>query len=97
MDEIYHKDTLFHIEMKCDHITKNYIFLGWKFALWMDKMFVVENLCNILQWMKLCSSIKVTTHHKYVTIDIHQWVESCVGSPDFIHYHLSMWFNMVWE
>jgi len=47
MDEIYHKDTIFHIEMKCDHITKT-IFLRWKFALWTDKMFMVENLytCN---------------------------------------------------
>jgi hypothetical protein len=77
MDEIYHKDTIFDTEMKCDHISLK-LFLsdgslhyGRIKCSWLRiRTHVMSNMCNILQWMRLCSSIKVTTDHKYVTIDI---------------------------
>ncbi len=55
---------------------------------------VMSNMCNILQWMKLCSSIKVTTDHKYVTIDVHHWVLSRESDLFTITYQCGLtWFG----
>jgi hypothetical protein len=100
MDEIYHKDTIFHIETKCDHITKT-IFLDGSLHYGRIKCswlrictHVMSNMCNILQWIKLCSSIKATTDHKYVTIDIHHWVSSRESPLFTITYQCGLtWFG----